>query len=282
MIPLDRSRVPIPPELNGPLSAGGIEMTAAVKFFATRANASKPFPDGFKAYGSSGVRQALELLSYNKCAYCESSYAATQPVAVEHFRPKGFILVSAKPRRIKRPGYYWLAAEWTNLLPSCTDCNSPRGHEFPTGKRTLGKANLFPLADEKKRAARAAQLAREAPLLIDPTLVNPSAHLTFLPNGAVQAVEDAAGQPSAIGVASIEGYALARPRLCQAREERAKLVQNQVERVKDCLEDRAENPGVAKFEKRLAKELEELKRMVGPDQPYSAMARRLAAETLHL
>ena len=41
---------------------------------------------------------------------------------MEHYRPKARV----STEQGDKPGYYWLAARWENLLPSCTDCNSPR------------------------------------------------------------------------------------------------------------------------------------------------------------
>src|SRR5688572_13150422 len=75
----------------------------------------------FKAYGDELLRNALNQHYGYKCAYCETFYGASQPVAVEHYRPKGEVIDGDE--RV-RPGYYWLAANWENLLPSCTDCNS--------------------------------------------------------------------------------------------------------------------------------------------------------------
>ncbi|WP_314961798.1 hypothetical protein [Bradyrhizobium cosmicum] len=75
----------------------------------------KAFP--FQAYKAEGVKKRLEELFHGKCAYCESLYASQAPVDVEHYRPKG---------RVKdehaHPGYWWLASEWTNLLPASITC----------------------------------------------------------------------------------------------------------------------------------------------------------------
>src|SRR5215468_8122036 len=74
----------------------------------------------------------LNRLFRNKCAYCEEKLSG-QPGDVEHFRPKGrvcdatfrqvFIDHPRWGRNIAHPGYYWLAYDWDNLLPSCADCN---------------------------------------------------------------------------------------------------------------------------------------------------------------
>lgn len=50
------------------------------------------------------------------------------PLDVEHFRPKSEIdevdPATFRPvpgRAPTAPGYYWLAAAWSNLLPSCIE-----------------------------------------------------------------------------------------------------------------------------------------------------------------
>ena len=82
------------------------------------------------AYKADDVKATLEQAFRGKCAYCESAYSAAQPMAVEHYRPKGEVVIAGKRTP---PGYYWLASAWDNLLPSCTDCNSPRRQVLPDG-----------------------------------------------------------------------------------------------------------------------------------------------------
>ena len=77
---------------------------------------------------------------YGKCAYCEAPIRDYQHGDVEHFRPKagvtdengqpvclfdeqGQVQIGADGEPVKHPGYYWLAYEWTNLLPTCVKCN---------------------------------------------------------------------------------------------------------------------------------------------------------------
>ncbi|KRD59241.1 hypothetical protein ASE40_13750 [Flavobacterium sp. Root935] len=64
-----------------------------------------------------------------KCCFCEK---AIKNGVIEHFRPKkGWQQNPGDP--ISRPGYYWLAYRWRNLLLSCTDCNESgqKGNLFP-------------------------------------------------------------------------------------------------------------------------------------------------------
>ncbi|MES1243041.1 MAG: hypothetical protein ABUT39_15610 [Acidobacteriota bacterium] len=115
-----------------------------------------------------GLWKELKLhlfdLFEGKCAYCE---ACVQDVAfgeVEHYRPK---------RQVEEcpdhPGYYWMAYDLTNLLPSCQLCNG-----FPA------KMNHFPVRD-RTWARRREEMEREKPLLLNPYLQNPRDHLRFRP-----------------------------------------------------------------------------------------------------
>src|SRR5262249_14198650 len=61
-------------------------------------------------------------LFHGKCAYCESRVRASYGGDVEHYRPKGKV-----DEDNSHPGYYWLAYNPSNLLPSCALCNQARG-----------------------------------------------------------------------------------------------------------------------------------------------------------
>jgi uncharacterized protein (TIGR02646 family) len=86
----------------------------------------------FKAYKSDGVTQALTAMFHGKCAFCESQIRAVQPNDIEHYRPKSEVLIGGKKCK---PGYYWLAAKWDNLLASCIYCNRPNRHEPAPGRK---------------------------------------------------------------------------------------------------------------------------------------------------
>ncbi|MXO70290.1 endonuclease [Altererythrobacter buctensis] len=207
----------------------------------------------FKAYKADEVKRRLEELFHGKCAYCETFYASQAPVDVEHYRPKG--AVEGAP---DHPGYWWLGMEWSNLLPSCLDCNRRRKQRAPDGIGDLnvlykatqsGKKDSFPVAGVRADSENA-ELAAEHALLLDPTRDDPSAHLTYwLGNDAAgglilpKRVDDspsnpielaAVGTPAAIaaeaehsnlsvrGAVSIQVYGLNRMRLVQ---DRARLIQ---------------------------------------------------------
>ncbi|MDC3378878.1 HNH endonuclease, partial [Planctomycetota bacterium] len=147
MIRVDRSTATVPTALSGNKSRGARERKRAVDFYVAwnamtdAEREKKKHFDGYNAYSDPSVKAELNRLFGGKCAYCESHFGATQPMDVEHFRPKKEVVNEASQTGIK-PAYYWLAAEWTNLLPSCIDCNRQRGQELvgESGGLTQGKS----------------------------------------------------------------------------------------------------------------------------------------------
>lgn len=126
---------------------------------------------------------------HGKCAYCESYIKSTQDGDVEHFRPKGAVH-DADNKVIKtrdssgneqpHRGYYWLAYDWRNLLPSCILCNQLRR----SNGQAFGKGNRFPVR-KTHAAGPADDLLTEEPLLLHPVLDDPAAHLTLDPTKGI-------------------------------------------------------------------------------------------------
>lgn len=145
----------------------------------------------FKTYRKDSVKTQLYAIFHGKCAYCETFYPAVAPVDVEHYRPKGGVSQDAD-----HPGYWWLAMEWENLLPSCIHCNRLNKHATPklstqlvelradgTGfseqyKVTTGKGNHFPILGLRATPA-SRDCSTEYPLLLNPCLDDPQEHLAF-------------------------------------------------------------------------------------------------------
>lgn len=214
----------------------------------------------FKTYGK--TKGDLIKVFNRKCAYCESSILQGQPGDVEHFRPKsavdtrldGIENLSNKvkvppPEKEKiKPGYYWLAADWYNLLLSCNSCNrkskqlnadkntATAVEAKSLEKETLGKGTRFPFVDVKRRIADPkVKISKEknVRLLIDPGEDDPEVHLTFVKhigrkNTLIDAgkpeVEEKFGMIKALtdkGLASIQIFGLARLSLVQEREKAA-------------------------------------------------------------
>ena len=116
-------------------------------------------------YGHATVKQALIEAQYGKCCFCERKIGADGDV--EHFRPKAAVRQNnASP--LMKPGYYWLAYEWDNLLLSCSACNQRH------------KKNLFPLVNPNNRAAaHNDSINEEKPLFLDPSQVDPERYIAF-------------------------------------------------------------------------------------------------------
>lgn len=145
----------------------------------------------FAVYKSDSVKKQLNELFHGKCAYCESYYASTAPVDVEHYRPKGAVYEDPA-----HSGYWWLGMDWNNLLPSCIDCNRKRKQMMPKLSAKLltlqeghrgfsqgllmssGKKDSFPVLGTRAMTETSA-IASEYPLLLDPCRDNPDEHLRF-------------------------------------------------------------------------------------------------------
>jgi uncharacterized protein (TIGR02646 family) len=256
---------PPPPEL---LVKGATELASARAHFGDPALEGKPFP--FGAYKLAQVKDALNLTFHFKCAYCESSFAATQPLDVEHFRPKSGVLVGTE---LVWGVYFWLAAMWGNLLPSCTDCNRPRKQKLPDGsERTLGKANQFPISSEGTRAAKEGEEKAERRLLVHPCLDDPSKHLVFEPEGIVS-------WKTRKGKESIRVYALLRRGLVQARKDFQLEVLTHITIARGLARELENGPN-ARLEALLLTELQALARFIDPSHEYSATARALVDPVL--
>jgi uncharacterized protein (TIGR02646 family) len=196
-------------------------------------------------YRDPSVKQVLVQAQHEKCAFCESNFARVSYGDVEHFRPKGGI----RQRRrgaLRRPGYYWLAYVWENLLVSCELCN----RRF--------KRNWFPLEHRSTRVrGPKGDLSRERPLLVNPAVDDPAASITFHEHRAVAV----AGAPR--GRSSIRGYGLNRRTLLTAR----RRVIDAIEVLLDAIEELpGDHPTVIKAE-------DFLRRMTAASEEYSAMVR---------
>jgi len=257
MIKINRGGVTMPECLSTDSksdSAGKRETEAAKRFFKRRVRAREAAEEKALALERSGEEQpkaakktkkrkpksfvfdayreakpSLKELFNNKCGYCEIDYGGA-PSDIEHFRPKGAIEYEHEGAARKYPdGYYWLAADWTNLIYSCKHCNSREHHdhqEYAGGAVTnyvSGKGNAFPLNDESKRLKPCDPVSEEeeaARLLLDPCRDEPLDHLEFHADGFVTAKLNN-GEPSPKGATSIRVYGLSRVALIDRRRHTA-------------------------------------------------------------
>lgn len=116
-------------------------------------------------YAHPDVKAALIEAQNGKCCFCET-YVADDG-QIEHFRPKAGMR-QAKRGALLRPGYYWLAYDWDNLLLCCASCNQRH------------KGNLFPLTDETTRVrSHNDNIDNELVAFIQPAKENPSEFFAF-------------------------------------------------------------------------------------------------------
>jgi uncharacterized protein (TIGR02646 family) len=288
MINIDRASIPRPAALDKKNREGKTETERAVEYY-TPYDANKKSFD-YKIYSDSEVKDALVKLFKSKCAYCESTFLHVYSGDVEHFRPKGEI-EEALPDT--KPGYYWLAADWDNLLLSCRNCNQKLTHSLygVNAKKTMGKMNQFPLSDPTRYVRQHSHVNgigdEEAfRLLLNPCLDNPEEHLEYGKEGIIRPKKDEHGVSSIKGWTSIEVYVLQRVPLVQARERVLIDIQAQIQRVKEATHNFSQflnDPNTALrfyFEKILKRELERLKRFLNPEEQYVGMARQVIGEFL--
>lgn len=263
MIHVDRG--PTPPSLDGSNSVGGQEKRDAIKALATGKMIK------FVAYKKPDVVKALRAAFNKKCAYCEFNYAAGASEDIEHFRPKLAVVIDGK---MAQPGYYWLAADWSNLLPSCQDCNRKRTKDFPESKRGVsGKANLFPIENEEHRWRSHGRKNREKALLLNPCDDNPADHLDFMDMGLVRPVRDSNGVESTKGAVSIEIYGLLRGDLVEQRAGRQTMVRATLARAFDAAasaKQTADPQARRDFERLAADLLKDAQAYLGGSEPFHA------------
>ncbi|AVA21303.1 hypothetical protein [Rhizobium sp. NXC24] len=234
----------------------------------------------FSVYKSEAVKEALEALFGTRCAYCESPYAHTNSMEVEHFRPKGGY-IDDDGRRCA-PGYYWLAATYDNLLPSCVDCNRERKqfHRLKNGERVLrksGKANRFPISPGTPRATCQAELVNECPLLLNPCTDQPTDHLRFLSNGFVEPIQSPQEAIAPKGQTTIDVYGLVREALVGERHSWSKRMQSEMQKVLSAERNRRRHPDDEEMEAQLAAAQVELDSFLNLGSKYLALTRAMAS-----
>jgi hypothetical protein len=158
--------------------------------------------------------KVLLPLFHGKCAYCEGVLGKMRSSSgqVEHYRPKAIVYQLSDSKRgtvnttlpdgdlIRHPGYFWLAYDWQNLVPSCRDCNAGqrgKGNFFPTANNHIlhvkkdakqGSASLISKKYSGYVYPTSAELnAMEEPLFLHPYFVDPERHLLFDDCGEIRA-----------------------------------------------------------------------------------------------
>lgn len=266
---IKKTRPSIPESLKGRKSPGELERNRAISFFSKKKNRYKKFP--FEAYKKDDIKESLEKTFQKKCSYCESRYSNVCPVDIEHYRPKGAIMEGKKNAK---PGYYWLAADWKNLLPACPNCNRRQYHTMHDASRKLtGKGNHFPIANPDMRAKKSGEERNEKRLLIHPCEDDPRKHIEFNDEGLAVAKKNRRGIESIIGATSIEVYALQRMDLLNERKKLLKQIKRRVNKIKQLEQKCKKNPQDGFLQRLLDEELDELADFLKSDQPYISMVK---------
>lgn len=158
-----------PPEI---LQTDGVDKRRAHSVSYARDPASydsgeRTFDFDENLYGHESVKAALIEAQHRKCSFCESKIRHVTYGDVEHYRPKaGYRQEQDTP--LQRPGYYWLAYKWSNLLLSCPLCN----RRF--------KKNLFPILNPDDRAtSHRDEVNQENPVFLHPGRDDPEQHIEF-------------------------------------------------------------------------------------------------------
>lgn len=279
-------------------STGKSELDSARDYYGQTPSPTKAF--AFKQYKGESVCLWLDDIFQEKCAYCESKYSAVDSRNVEHYRPKGAINEAPS-----HPGYWWLAADWKNLMPSCPACNQFRkqviyqpGMSLADLERAMrkpargrsGKGNAFPMHPTARWTTQeGADMTQENPLLIDPMSVNPANHLEwsfdwdrsqyvweahpivpFLRPCQIDSEEDLHGKTS------IATYGLNRGNLVRERIEKLTFMQLAATSLVNALQSAAEatgSPSEPNWLRQVEHQKRHLETFTFPSQPYIGMAK---------
>jgi hypothetical protein len=159
-------------------------------------------------------RWMYEKVFGKRCAYCQGKAGGQAFIRGEHWRPKLQVTQdddgTARPvvrDGVEHPGYWWLAYEWTNLLPSCERCNNVKATRFP-----VAVEHVFGPGDDETVEVLD---GRERPLLLHPLRgEDPANHLEFDQFGGIIASHE-----SPLGAETIRVLDLGRGDLVEERLE---------------------------------------------------------------
>ncbi|MEA5404747.1 hypothetical protein VB776_17565 [Arcicella sp. DC2W] len=189
-----------------------------------------------RADGSKGdaVVEKLDEIYQGKCAYCEERTS----IYIEHYRPKGRVL------KTNHGGYYWLCYEWTNLLPTCHECNKIGGgkaDQFPVKNKhfTFEDCKINQKLDSAKVKANYLN-QHEAPFLLHPEIDEPKEFLAF-------EIETSGKGISMIGLDGINGRGFETIRICNLN--RQPLLLNRLDYINDYISNRIKKILLGKYSK---------------------------------
>jgi uncharacterized protein (TIGR02646 family) len=287
-----------------PESNGEWETKDAIEYYRDATNHQKKYKrtgkrggrtkQDYIVYKENAVRESLTEMFHSKCAYCESKITAIYNGDIEHFRPKGKIQEANPPK----PGYFWLASEWENLLFACPFCNQTNTHKFNNGgiveEAVFGKLDQFPLLSEAYRLnhshgviyftnntsySQAFDLEESERLLLNPCRdENIEKYFKYNDEGAIIINDGLNPLEELKAQTSILTYALHRLPLTIERKERIIDIKAQIRRVEMAIENYNENLNSnhekkTRFEGVMRDEMEILKKFKEANQKYAGLAR---------
>jgi len=234
-------------------------------------------------------------MSHGKCAYCASKITSIYNGDIEHFRPKGGY---GETNPIKKPGYYWLASDWNNLLFACPFCNQTNTHEIYDNnvirEIVQGKLNQFPLLTENYRLNYdhgniffsdptnykiALELEETERLLLKPcTDTDIEKYFEYDEIGLITPSIGLDNFEESKAKTSIRVYALQRIGLVQSREEKVIQIKAQIRRAEEAMINLSShiedsNEIITWFEGILRRELSILHQFKESNKEYAGLAR---------
>ncbi len=208
------------------------------------------------------IRDILCIIYHNKCAYCEAINCEPD---VEHYRPQKGVTESKV-----HSGYYWLCYEWSNLIPSCADCNRPpgKGNKFPIMGVHETKPYFLPSGELDKDKCRAdkSPLINEKPYLLHPEIDDCKQFFKFHADGRIEGIDS-------------EGRGEATWKICNLNLEtllmaRQSVLDDFVENIKILIVARRRNllKTTNDFESALKLYFKKLDKLTQPNQAFSLIA----------
>lgn len=159
---IDKNFENVPPSLNSNLTnQRREELKVAEKWINKNVYLSR--------YKTKDVKEELNNIYYNKCAYCESR---VEELHVEHFRPK--------------KTYYWLAYSWDNLLLCCPTCNKAKSNNFEVENQV--SISQFDISDIHNLAIKYNKFENNK--IVNPEIEDLADKTIFSKNGEISSADD--------------------------------------------------------------------------------------------
>lgn len=209
-------------------------------------------------YNHDKVKKELNDIYGNKCAYCESLLEISGYKRIDHYRPKEKIKDIHGNKLNNHKGYFWLAYEWSNLVPCCEICNGAKSDYFPLLEVESRVSDFhidipfptIPPDDDWKEYWQswrecwnpmAYPLSNEKRLLLNPELDEVEKYFYYMIDGRIQSDEIE-------GIISIKIYDLNREPL---QFERKKVIDLYYDKLLEYIDDYLEDKNEVRFRQKI-------------------------------